>query len=188
MKKKFAVVAATLLAGIALVSCGGGGGGGGVAGVATNTSINANATALSAVSGETFTFANAPAELGVNGTTTLSFTAASDKPGFKLTNGGNTASGNTTFGSCIFNVTSSTFPAGSKLAVGASIEIAPCEISLATANMPANTTQTVSTTMVLGSATSGAVSSTVTVNPVTGQLSVNGQVVGTVTVQPITGS
>jgi hypothetical protein len=75
-------------------------------------------------------------ELGTTTATTLTFTANDTNaatPVFNVKSGTDSASGVTTFGSCIFTVTRTTYSPPT-LQMGAQIEIEPCEVNVATGN------------------------------------------------------
>ena len=112
MKYKLAAIFCAALAG------GCGGGGDPVLGVAANTTVATTGAAAAAVVNVPFSFSSGVAALGTNAATTVQFTSSSATPAFNIASGGATATGTTTFGSCIFAVTSSTFPTGHALALG----------------------------------------------------------------------
>ncbi|WP_427913580.1 hypothetical protein ACPWT1_00995 [Ramlibacter sp. MMS24-I3-19] len=187
-----AVSSATAL----LVSCGGGGGGDTQVAVANGASavkVDATngSTAVQAMSNQPITFASGVPDFGTTGSTTVTIAppaSGTAAPTFSIASGGATASGDMTFGSCIFTVKSSTFPAGSTLATGAKITVSPCSISLATNGVPATgVAVNVSVTLTLNSVTSTPYTETVSVSPA-GAVSVNGQTVVTVKVGALTGA
>ncbi|WP_169417949.1 hypothetical protein [Ramlibacter agri] len=146
------------------------------------------ASNAAAIQGLPFTFASGVPDFGTSQTTTVTVTGTSGTDTFAVSSGGNTASGQLNYGSCIFKFTASTFPVGSPLAVGNTITIANCHFT-------ANTKGTTATglavqrvaTLVLNSATSGGVTVTVMVNG-DGSVTVNGVGAGSVTLTPLTGS
>lgn len=94
---------------------------------------------------------------------------------------------NVTYGSCIFAVTQSTFPAGNKFAVGSTIVVNPCNINVNTAGLQATgVAASRSVALALGSAISAGSSITLSVSP-GGQLTLNGVSVGGVTLVPVSG-
>lgn len=176
-----------------LVGCGGGGGGGGggepapVLVVPADVTLAASPATTAAAVNVPFTFSAGVPELGTTGETTLAFTSTSSTPTFSIVSGGNTATGTTTFGSCIFKVTASTFPAGHRLAVDQEVTINPCNIKLDTQGAPADSVaRQEAAVFILGSAVSTDSTVTVTVNP-GGSITINGQAAGTVTLVPVTG-
>lgn len=182
LKAVFMVGAAALL-----VACGGGGGGTTVNAVTTDVALPANATTVAAVANTPFTFASGVPDLGTTGTTTLAFTSTATTPAFSIASAEGTATGTTTFGSCIFAVTQSTFPTGHRLAQGTLVTVNPCNMSVGTAGAVANgVAQSRSIALVLGAASSSSQAVSVGVNA-GGQLTLNGNIVGTVTLTPVSG-
>lgn len=164
--------------------------------VATNTTLPVNATITNALVGSTFTFAGQAGVLApslANQNLALAFAGTSTAPTALITitspTGGavGTATANVSFGSCIFVVTNSSFPAGHALANGQTITVNPCNVNVSTAGALANGVATTrSVALVLGAASSAGVPVTVGVNP-GGQLTLGGQTVGTVTLVPVSG-
>jgi hypothetical protein len=185
MKKLIGMMVA-LGASALLYACGGGGGDQPL-GVAGNTTLAVNSAVAPAVVNTPFTFPAGVPALGTTGSTSVTFTSTSTAPQFKVESTQGTASGVTSFGSCIFAVTSSTFPAGHPLAQGQTVTVNPCNMTVGTAGAVANgVAQSRSIALVLGAASSAGASVTVGVNP-GGQLTLNGNIVGTVTLTPVTG-
>ncbi|MHB8838603.1 MAG: hypothetical protein ACYC7F_06580 [Gemmatimonadaceae bacterium] len=164
--------------------------------VAENTTLQVNSTITSALVGTAFSFpggagALSSAVAGQNLAMTFGGTSTSPTAAMTITNssGGTvgTISTNVTFGSCIFAVTASTFPAGHALAQGQTITVNPCNIWVGTSGAVANGVATTrSVALLLGNASSANASVTVGVNA-GGQLTLNGNTVGTVTLTPISG-
>jgi len=174
--------------GLALAGCGGGGGGSETMVVADDTTLAASPTTTAAVKDESFVFASGVPALGTSGSTTLKFTDASATPAFSIAADGYTATGTTAFGSCIFKVTNSTFPAAHPLANGKTLTVNPCSVRVNTAGVTANgETTSRSVALLLGAANSAGVSVTVGITA-TGGLALNGSVVAMVTLTPITGA
>ncbi len=181
MKYKLAAIFCAALAG------GCGGGGDPVLGVTANTTVATTGAAAAAVANVPFSFSSGVAALGTNAATTVQFTSSSATPAFNIASGGATATGTTTFGSCIFAVTSSTFPTGHALALGQTVTVNPCNLSVGTAGALANGVATSrSVALVLGAAASANTAVTVGVNP-GGQLTLNGNIVTTVVLTPVSG-
>jgi hypothetical protein len=154
--------------------------------VAGNTTLAANATTAAAVKDTPFVFSAVPA-LGTTATTTVAFTSTATTPAFSIASGGSTATGTTTFGSCIFAITQSTFPAGHALAQGQTVTVNPCNMSVNTTGAVANgVAQSRSIALLLGAASSNNAQATVGVNA-GGQMTLNGNSVGTVTLTPVSG-
>lgn len=156
--------------------------------VASDTTLPANGTIVQAISGTAFTFPSGVPGLGTTGTTTVAMSGSAATPTFTISSAGQgTATGNLTFGSCIFAVTSSTFPAGHALALGQTVTVNPCNMNVGTAGAVANGVgQSRSIALILGAASSANNSVTVGVNA-GGQLTLNGNSVGTVTLTPVSG-
>ena len=164
--------------------------------VASNTVIPAAASVVNAVAAIPFSF---PAGAGAldasvaNQNLVLTFggTATAPTANMVITTAAGATTGtittSVTFGSCIFVVTQSTFPTGSRLATGQTIVVNPCNINVQTAGVQANGVgATRSVALALGAAVSAGGSITVNVNP-GGQLTLNGNTVGTVTLVPVSG-
>ena len=172
--------------------------------LAAGPSTAAASTALFTSAPQVFT--SGVPSFGTTGTTTLTVsntttsgtvTTASGPvsvsgPTFTITGpasggGTGTASGALTYGSCIFNILSSTFVAPSPLLVGNQIVISPCDFKLATSGKPADgSSGNVTTTLTLGTGTSTGSTLTVTISN-TGVVTVAGQTLGTVSLTPVTG-
>lgn len=151
-----------------------------------DTTVQANANTTGAVAGTPISFPNGVAAFGTTGATTLVFTD-STTPGFTISSGGFTASGTTEFGSCIFKVGASTFPAGSPLEAGQTVIVNPCTMTVKTKGKEANgATQTSTLVVVLGTTTSAPITVTFSISA-SGQITVNSRSFGTVTLTPITG-
>ena len=128
------------------------------------------------------------ATVAVTGTTTVAFVGGTaTAPGFSMTNGGKTATGITTFGSCTFTFAStSPFAADHPWGPGKTLKVDPCSLSIPTAGTVAGSTATKTVTLTFGT-TSGTASVPVTV-ATNGSVSVGGTTVGTVTVGAATGA
>lgn len=156
--------------------------------VPTNTVLAASPTTTAAVKSTPFTFPQGVTDLGTTASTSVTFTDTATTPAFTIASGTYTASGTTKFGSCIFVVSASTFPAGSRLAAGNTITVNPCNINVNSAGLQATgVASTRSVALALGAAVSAGSSLTVQVNP-GGQLTLNGISVGSVTLVPVTGT
>ena len=130
-----------LLASAALAACGGGGTSAPITTLVPTSNASAPVTAktAAAVTNQPFTFSAGVPDFGTKATpTTVTFTGVGDKPAFAISTGSATATGTTTFGSCIFAVTVSTFPVGSPLAVNQSVRVDPCQLNVATSGGNAN--------------------------------------------------
>ena len=177
-----------LAAAVTLSACGDGGGTAEpVLVVASDAVLPAAPTTTAAVVSTPFVFPSGVAALGSTTPTTVTFTSTAASPTFAIASGTGTATGTTTFGSCIFAVTSSTFPAGHPLALGQTVTVNPCNFKVGTAGAIANgVAQSRSIALLLGAASSANAAVTVGVNP-GGQLTLNGNTVGTVTLTPVSG-
>ncbi len=191
MRGKALQVLLAVAAAVVLSACGGGGGGSGgndaPAVAAADTTVGVSSTVTGAVVNTAFSFPSGVTSFGTTSATTVAFNDTSATPAFTISSGGNTATGTTTFGSCIFTITSSTFVAPSPLAAGNTITVNPCNININTKGQVANGVgQLRSVVLVLGAAASSGTPITVSVTP-SGQVTLNGAGVGTVTLQPGTG-
>jgi hypothetical protein len=190
----------------ALVACGGGSDGPATITVAPAANAAAPATASrlaglvpasSTATPIVATFANGfsgtdgtagATPVSVTGPTTVAFTSAGATPAFAITNGGLTATGATTFGSCIFTITSSAFPAGSPLAQGQMVKVNPCTMTAATANGTANGVATNrNVTLTFGTTVSSPMSLPVTITA-GGDVSIGGVLLVTVVTVQTTGA
>jgi len=176
------------LFGMAAMLTGCGGGGDDTPLVAANDLVvQANPSVTAAVAQAPFDFPGGVPVLGTTADTTVTFTSTDPSPAFSISSGGGTATGTTTFGSCIFKVTASTFPAGTRLATGATVTVNPCNLTINSRGLSANGVgQSRSIALILGAAASAGRTLTVSVNP-GGGLTLNGTSVGTVTLAPVTG-
>lgn len=187
---KTAALLSSFLTAVALAGCGGGGGGAEpppVLVTPAEVTIAASPATASAVEDVPFAFPAGVPELGTTGTTTVAFTSTGTTPAFSITSEGGTATGTTTFGSCIFVVATSSFPTGHRLAQGQTVTINPCNIRLGTQGAPADSiARARAAVFVLGSAASTGSTVTVVVNP-GGTVTINGSTAGTVTLVPVSG-
>ena len=180
----------TVLVSAALAACGGGGDSTPVTTTTStsNTTAAVTASTAAAVVNQPFTFESGVPDFGTTAPTTLQFTSATATPAFAISSGGFSASGATTFGSCIFTITSSTFPAGSKLAVGQSVRVNPCSLNAATSGGNANgSASDREVKFVLGTLNSNGKNLPVVINA-NGSVVINGITIGTVTISVVTGA
>ncbi|TWO72287.1 hypothetical protein FN976_06165 [Caenimonas sedimenti] len=199
MTKKLIRLVLVLVGAVVLASCGGGGDDTPVVVASAEAVAPMNTEVAAAVQSEAFEF-NAVPDLGTTVTTTIAFTGtttsatgtgtggSATNPGFSISSGGFTASGETTFGSCIFLIKASTFPAGHALSLGSQIRIDPCTLSIILQNMPANS-QPLSraATLKLALAISRGRPINVSVTS-TGQVLIGGRVIATVPVARVSGT
>lgn len=187
----------------ALAACGGGDDAPAAVAASSNVTAAASGAVLSALVPATgagpiaSTFANgfsgtdgtlAATPVALTGPTTVAFTGTGVNPAFAITNGGLTATGVTSFGSCIFTVGStSPFPATSPLAAGKVFKVNPCNLTVSSNGAIANGASFARDVIL----TLGLVQSTPLKLPVTvssaGVVAVNGVTVGSVTVIQTTG-
>lgn len=170
----------------ALAACGGGGDDDEtVMVVAEDTVLAANPQTTAAVVNEPFVFSDGVAAFATTSETTVVFTDTATTPAFSITADGNTATGTTAFGSCIFRVESSSFPDGHPLANGQTVTVNPCSLSVSTAGATADgINMSRSVALVLGAASSAGASVTVGVTS-SGGLVLNGSIVTTVVLTPV---
>lgn len=186
--KTFLKLVLGVFAAAALVACGGGGSAPEpVAVVTSDLTVPATASTVPAVVNTAFAFPSGVSSFGTTSTTTLAFTSATGTPTFKIEADGGTATGTTTFGSCHFEITSSTFPAGHKMSVGAIITVDPCEIEAGTTGAAATGEPVTSNIKIqLGNETSAGVPATMTIEP-SGKVTLNSTPFGTTEVKLVTG-
>lgn len=174
----------------ALVACGGGGDSTtNVAADAPAIAINptTGAVAAQALSGKPVSFTNGVGSFGTTGTATTLTVTAGTQPTFNISAGGQTATGNLSFGSCIFTITSSGFTAPHALAVGSVITVSDCKIDLNTANAEANGgTVSVQAVVSLDGTTSAPITTSVVIQS-NGDILVGGSKITSVSVTQVTG-
>jgi hypothetical protein len=150
--------------------------------------------AVAAVNNTGFTFANGVPDFGTTSSTTVTLKSdavtrqnGSTGPGFTVTSGSQSATGSLEFGSCIFNVTQSTFTSG-PLVPGARIVVNPCQLRVNAAGLPADSVaRSRSVALILRAAASAGVPLQIAVNA-GGQVTVNGRALGFVTLVVSTGA
>ncbi|MDB5743342.1 MAG: hypothetical protein JWR68_1657 [Polaromonas sp.] len=193
--KKFTLAALVLSSSLMLAACGGGDNDNPplpttVATSATTATINpsSGAAAVESVLNQNFSFASGVPAFGTTSATTLTLAGTGANPTFTIGSGGNTASGTMTYGSCIFRITSSTYPANHALALGKTTTVSPCALTIATSGITANgTSVSANITLTLGTVFSVPLTITVSVSA-TGVVTVNGVVIATVPVGASTGA
>lgn len=193
MQVKKIFLAAFVLAGsMQLAGCGGGDNPTHTAVVTTPTTATINPTTgaavVQAVLGKRLSFNAGISAFGTTTPTVLTLSGSGATPSFSLTSGSDTAKGQMTYGSCIFTVTSSTYPAGHRLAKDQVTKVSPCALTLDTAGKIANGNPSSSNvTFVLDASTSSPETVIVSINA-NGSVMVNGIEVGSATVVITTGS
>lgn len=184
--KKLALWIVALASAFTLAACGGGGGGTQEV-AAEDLSVGVTASTVAALSAENFVFDNGVPGLGTTDATTVTFTGATATPAFSIRSGGKTATGVTTFGSCIFTVTASTFAPSHPLGEGKVVEIDPCTLTVRTGGVVANgTTTDTGAVLILGTAESEEESVAVSI-AFDGKVTVNNTQAGTVDTRETTG-
>jgi hypothetical protein len=164
MLMKFAASACVTAA---LVACGGGSNPTIDPVATTNVTAPLNAATgaqlIQALTNTPLTFAGGVPALGTTADTTLAINAG----GFNIASGGSTATGQISFGSCIFTVgMDSTFPANHPLGPGKTVTVNPCEIEAQTAGATANgSTQQIGLSLKLGGKASARVDKPVVIQP-----------------------
>jgi hypothetical protein len=188
LDKRFFSLLAVAVAGVALTGCFWDSGSDSTLAVAsTDLTTAASETTIAAVVNTDYEFAAVPV-FGTDSTTIVSFTSATATPAFSIRSAGMAATGVTTFGSCIFTVTASTFPSSAPLALGKVLEVEPCALKVKIKGVQAgNQVASLATEFILGTLTSGSVTKTVTIDA-NGTVSVGGIVLGSVTLVQSTGA
>ena len=158
---------------------------------ATNTTVAINpstgAAAVGAVLDKTFAFTAVPV-FGTTTATSVKLSGTGAAPTFAIESGGRTATGNLTFGSCIFTITTSAFVAPSPLAVGQRLTVNPCALTAATSGVVANGSPTErAVTLDLSGTSSAGVSLQVSIAP-NGNVTVGNAVLGSVPIVNTTGT
>ena len=156
--------------------------------VAANIDPTTGASVVGSVLSQDFAFPAGVADLGTTVPTSLTLTGSGTAPTFAIKAGGEAATGEMSYGSCIFTVTNSTFPVGHRLALGQTLTVTPCALNLQTANQPADSrARPLNVTFVLGRNTSDPVVVTASINP-NGTIAVNGTPIGQTVVVVATGA
>lgn len=186
---KFAVAAVSLAI---LSACGGGDDS--PLQVATETPpVNVTGAVVESLAGAN-TFSTGVTEFGTAGTPTTVTIGTGTAPTFSIAAGGSTAGGTMSFGSCIFTITSSTFPAGHPLsattppAAPRAVTVSTCQVDPKTQGLAAGgATANAEVAFVLGAARSVPRLLPVSISP-TGVVTVNGRVVATIPLAAATGA
>ena len=133
-------------------------------------------TFVPALEGQAFTFPNGGAALSpvlANQTFSLTFsnTSATTPTATVVVTGGGQFVASTTFGSCIFTITTSTIPG---VTVGSQITVNPCQVNVRTGGVQATgQATTVQILLQLGITPSAANQASVSIDPNTGIVTVN---------------
>ena len=179
---------------IFLAACGGGDNNPAPAALVANTNTSAainpttGAAVVQGVLGKSFSFASGVPSFGTGSATSLALSGSGASPSFNISSTEGTATGAMAYGSCIFKVAASSFPASSVLALGKEITVSPCTLSIGTAGVTANGGSSIgNVTLQLGTVGSSPVSVTVSISSA-GVVTVNDSVVGSATLVPATGA
>lgn len=184
---KISLAASVFSCSVLLTACGGGDDTPPKTVASADTTAAVTSTTAQAMVDKSFSFDSGVSALGTTSATTLALSGSSTKPDFSLTSGGFTATGEMTYGSCIFKITQSNYPATfTKLQVGATTEVKPCDLKLATAGLTAGSTNSF-VKWILGNASSISQGVTVTISE-SGVVTVSGTPFGTVTLVIATGA
>lgn len=141
----------------------------------TNVVVPVTAATVQALEGKSFAlpagaFANVPALATQPVTVTFTGTTTAAPTGTLVAANG-TATGTTTFGSCIFTITTSTIPG---VTVGQQITVNPCQYNVSTGGVQATgQATTVQILLQLGIIPSAANQASVSIDPTTGVVTVN---------------
>lgn len=154
--------------------------------VAADFTANAAPANTAGLVGVSLTAPTGVPALGTTAATTIAIGGTAAAQTAKVTEGANTADGRWTYGSCIFTITASTFPSSHPLALGKTVTIEPCTVSVNTTNMVADAPATNRTLTVNFGGRPATAVVPVIVNS-NGTLTVNGGSAGTVTLRPSTG-
>lgn len=158
---------ALIVAAAGLAACGGSDTAPAVKIATSNFTTGVTAANVAAFGGQTFSFPGGVAAFGTTATTSLTL-GTGTTPTFSLRDGADTVTGNMSFGSCIFEVLTSTNP---KFRLGQKITVNPCTIGIDTAGSAANgQVATASAYLALGNQLSTSANAFFVVSP-TGQLS-----------------
>jgi len=185
-------LAALLLGSSAFLAACGGSGGGSSATPTANGDLTASIKAdkVPVMLNKNFSFESGVASLGTQSPTTIVLSGAAATPTFTLKSGTNSATGEMTYGSCIFEIKNSTFPASfTKLQVGVKTEVTPCDLKVATAGF-ASGSHTSFIKWVLGTASSVSIGGITIAISSSGVVTISGIPFGTITftVNPVTGA
>lgn len=188
MIKKLLLLAAATGAALTLTACGGGGGGTLPDVASQNLSVPINATdgttVAAAIASQSFDFTSGISDFGTTADTTVTLTNGGT--GFQVSSGGKTATGTMSFGSCHFNITSTTFTSG-PLSFIQTITFPICTVTAYTSGFSTiPSLQLVPFTLTLNSFISSRLNINTGVYP-GGTIQLNGTTLGTVPTAPPTG-
>jgi len=195
--RKSVLWATGAIAAAAMVACGGGGADDAVNVVAAATPVaitaanKATATAVvGALADKPIAFSAGVPAFSTTAATTVTLSQATSTTAdaqFSIASDGKTAKGDFKIGSCIFVITTSDFVAPSPLAVGRTVTVDPCSLTVQTAGKAADgSTTTTNVNVVLGNTQAESVAIPVAVTS-TGAIQISGATVATVRPVPVTG-
>jgi len=183
---KTSLVASLFSCSVLLAACGGDSNAPSKTVASADTTAAVTATTAQVMVNKSFSFDSGVPDLGTTSPTTIALSGSSANPDFSLSSGGFGAKGGMTYGSCIFEITQSNYPATfTKLQVGAKTEVKPCDLKLATAGLTTGSSNSF-VKWILGNASSISLGVTVTISE-SGVVTVSGTPFGTITLVLATG-
>jgi hypothetical protein len=191
---KFSLACLILSGSALLVACGGGSSGSlppaRIASTNTTALINpqTGAAVVNSVLDKSFGFSSGVPSFGTTSATTLKLSGTGAAPSFAISSAEGSAPGAMTYGSCIFTVGQSIYPATFPLASGKSVTVSPCSLTVATIGLKGDGIATpANATFQLGTVNSSPVSVSVSISA-SGVVTVNGFIIGSVTLVAATGA
>ena len=146
------------------------------------------AAVVSGVLDKSFGFSSGVPSFGTTSATSLKLSGTGGAPSFAISSAEGSAAGAMTYGSCIFTVGQSSYPATSPLASGEKVTVSPCSLTVATAGLKGDgLANSASVTFLLGTANSSPVPVSVSINAA-GVVTVGGFTAGSVPVVAATGT
>jgi hypothetical protein len=187
--KRFAFFSAVLaLSASFLVACGGSDSPAQQQVATSNFSANAAAANTVPLTGATLTSdASGVSAFGTTTTTTMVISGAAGSQTAVISSGGFSATTKLTYGSCIFTVVTSNFPAGSSLALGRTVTVNPCTVTANTAGVVVDAPAGLRTVTVGGTGVSFRTRANMSVGA-NSVVTINGTPYGTVTLGNATGA
>lgn len=182
--KKFTSTLLVFLAATMVSACGGGGDDPAVLVATSDLVTPVNSTTAEAVLGENFVFPSGVPSFGTTSTTTVQITSTST---FTVTSAEGMASGDLSYGSCIFSVLTSSFASNHPLATGRVLTQNACTLGLATEGLDVGHERRRGVNWLLGGIPSLAIVIHLLLDP-DGLVRVRGVPMGTVPVAPAHGS
>lgn len=184
---KTSLVASLFSCSVLLAACGGDSSAPSKTVASADTTAAVTASTAQAMVNKSFSFDTGVSDLGTTSATTIALSGSSANPDFSLSSGGFNAKGGMTYGSCIFKITQSNYPATfTKLQVGATTVVKPCDLKLATAGLTTGSSNSF-VKWILGNASSISLGVTVTISE-SGVVTVSGTPFGTITLVIATGA